>query len=231
MFNPHLKSLEDCFTCYVFDLYYHGKSDWPEHVITHQVIRDTIGAVLVKEKINNFSLLGFSLGGRICISLLSSFPERCQGIFLLAPDGIYRSPWYRLSTHPSSNWLFKYFMWHPSRFDQLINIFDRSGLVDKSLIRFSKKELSTQISRRRVYFTWTNYKPLQIHPEVFKKLLQTSNVICWLYLGSKDEIIHPKSILPLIQPHPNVVVHLLEAKHNHMIQSAIPQIISELTSG
>lgn len=231
VFAPHLEALGTHFTCYMVDLFYHGQSDWPVEKVTHKMIRDTVDPILVEENIRNFSMLGFSLGGRICISLLSIYGERCDQLFLLATDGIYRSPWYRFATAPLFNPLFKYLMWHPKRFDQLLALFDKSGLVPKTLIKFSRKELSTPLSRKRVFYTWTHYKPLQVAPMVFHGLLQSANATCHLYLGTKDSIVQPKNIIPVISPGDHILIRYVESKHNHIIQSAIPQIISELSSG
>ena len=51
--------------------------------------------------VQNFSLAGFSLGGKFALATLEAFPEKTKGIILLAPDGIKTSFWYSLATYPA----------------------------------------------------------------------------------------------------------------------------------
>lgn len=227
-FSIYFSALEKTHTCYSIDLFYHGKSDWPDKKVTKAVLSKTLSAFLDQEGISTFTVVGFSLGGRFCISAFTSFADRIDRVILIAPDGIHQSPWYRIAVSRLFNPLFKFLMAHPSAFDTFVRFFEMTGFVSGTLVKFSKKELSTPENRTRVYFSWTHLKPIQVKPELFATLLHTHKKTCDLILGSKDSIIRPEKLLPLIPRTSSIQLHTLHAKHHHMIAAAFPLIISLL---
>ncbi len=227
-FSTYFSDFEKTHTCYSFDLFYHGKSDWPDKKVTKTILSNTLSAFLEQEGISNFTVVGFSLGGRFCISAFTSFAGRIDRVILIAPDGIHQSPWYRIAVSRLFNPLFRFLMAHPSAFDAFVRFFEKTGFVSGTLVKFSKKELSTLENRKKVYFSWTYLKPLQVQPGVFATLLHTHQKTCDLILGSKDSIIRPEKLLPLIPRTSSIRVHTLHAKHHHMITAAFPVIISLL---
>ncbi len=108
-FRHIAKQLSGQYTLYTFDLFFHGKSIWPfkDNPLTKNFLAGMMSAFLEKEKINQFSLMGFSMGGKMVLSLLEQFPDRVEQLILIAPDGIKTSFWYSLATYPG--WTKQYF--------------------------------------------------------------------------------------------------------------------------
>ena len=89
--------------CFIaIDLPFHGETEWNEGLdFTWEDLRDIISEITNdKNQISNnkITLLGFSLGGRIGLSLYQAIPDRIKKVVLLAPDGLKVNFWYWLST-------------------------------------------------------------------------------------------------------------------------------------
>ncbi len=102
-FSSLATSLEKNYTVYSFDLFYHGRSHWPdsEQPLSKEFWKEMITAFLQEQQIDRFSLVGFSLGGKFVLATLEALPERTDEILFIAPDGIRTSFWYSLATYPS----------------------------------------------------------------------------------------------------------------------------------
>jgi len=97
IFEP---SLGDKFTVYSFGLLYHHKYHAvdEETIFTVAILKKFINSFLTTIDKDRFSLLGFSLGGRLCLKIIEVFAPLIEKAFLLAPEGIRINPWYRLIT-------------------------------------------------------------------------------------------------------------------------------------
>src|SRR6266487_4172329 len=70
------------------DLPFHGKTVWNEglnfiHTELVEIIKE-----ISELKNQKLSIIGFSLGGRIVLSLYQAMPEQIEKLILLAPDGL-----------------------------------------------------------------------------------------------------------------------------------------------
>src|SRR5687767_14790044 len=69
--------LRDTYTIYAIDLPYHGATEWSENrEFTHIDLQEVIKAIIPGSQ--KWSLMGFSLGGRICLSLYQCDPARVE---------------------------------------------------------------------------------------------------------------------------------------------------------
>lgn len=214
--------------CYMIDIYYHGGSSGNNERLTKKTWEQSFSKFLDEEKIHRFTLVGFSLGGRFCISTAMSFPKFTRALILIAPDGIYLSPWYKIANSTLGNRIFKYLMDNPERFDQLINFCKWSRLAPGYLIRFTEKTLNTYTQRQLVYKTWTYFYPLQHAMSAFMNMLKVNQQGIYLILGEKDKLVPPNKILPKIRGIKSLEYHLIPAKHHQMITQSIPYVISIL---
>ena len=57
-----------------------------------------LGLFLEKENIEDFHVMGFSLGARLALTSFEMFPSKVKKLYLLAPDGIQDSIWFRIAT-------------------------------------------------------------------------------------------------------------------------------------
>src|SRR5215831_2285952 len=83
--------LGDEFSLLCIDLPFHGKTEWNEgtHFTPYELV------LIINEILQQFPesgpkiyLMGFSLGGRIALSLFETIPEKIGSLILLAADGL-----------------------------------------------------------------------------------------------------------------------------------------------
>ncbi|MEQ8553936.1 MAG: alpha/beta hydrolase [Cyclobacteriaceae bacterium] len=215
-------------TCYSIDIYYHGNSQRGNEKLTFRQWEISFRNFLEKESIQSFILLGFSLGGRFALATAYIFPTLTSGIFLIAPDGVFQSPWYRLANSLPGNLLFKYLMNHPPAFDWLVNIFKKTGIISKPLARFVEAALHAPQQRKQVYHTWTYFYPLQLKPGSIARCFNQHEIPVHVILGEKDKIIPPKKVLLKLSSIKDLRSVIVNARHHQMITESTPYVISVL---
>src|SRR5438552_14687033 len=106
------------------DLPFHGKTVWNEGLnFTHkdllEILKEILSQTNRQPAVSNekLSIMGFSLGGRIVLSLYQAMPGQIEKLILLAPDGLKVNFWYWLATQTwFGNKLFYFTMKHPDWF-------------------------------------------------------------------------------------------------------------------
>lgn len=230
VFDRLTKSLARHYTFYVFDLYFHGQSEWAHEEKTLSKIEwsETMQLFLTENNINRFSIAAFSLGGKFALTLFEFFPTRVDEIFLIAPDGIKTNFWYNLATYPLLlRKLFKSMILHPQRFVSIAEFLNRVGVVDKGLIRFAEYQMSNEEKRKRVYYSWVVFRHLK--PDV-KKITNEINahaVKFTLVVGKYDNVIQPRNMLPFLKQIKNSRFEILESGHTGLINQSIPFFIEQ----
>ena len=215
-------------TCYAIDIYYHGKSKRENHPLLLKQWKTFFQQFLEKENIKSFTLIGYSLGGRFVIATSTLFPHTTEHIFLLAPDGVFQSPWYRLANTILGNKLFKYLMSHAIVFNRLVDVLRKTGIVSKSLGRFVETILNSEQQRIRVYQTWTYFHSLQIKPKVIATCFNQYQIPVYAIVGYQDKIIPPQKVLPKLSSIKHLKSIILNARHHQIIHESIPYIISAI---
>ena len=73
-------------------------------------------------------VLGFSLGGRIALSLYQAQPENVEKLILLAPDGLIVNFWYWFSTQTwIGNNIFSFSMKYPGWFFAFLKMVNKTN--------------------------------------------------------------------------------------------------------
>lgn len=220
VFEDNSNQLTQTYTCYLFDLFFHGDSTWGygETVLTKGFWNELISAFLIENKIDRFSLAGFSLGGRFVFATLEAHPDKVERVYLLAPDGVKTNFWYNLATYPVAfRKLFKSMILHPNRFYSIAHFINRLGFVDKGLIRFAETQMRTEEMRSRVYYSWVVYRELQFNMSVVAHLIQKYSIESSLIVGQHDKVITLNNMRKLLRHLPSCKVTILDTGHNGII--------------
>lgn len=223
-----ISSVNSFYTIYNFDLIFHGKSLYPNKSIYPKEWKEHFEVFLQQEGINHFSIAAFSLGGRFALTTYDLFSKRIDQIILVAPDGIYKSIWFQIATSTLGNPLFKYLMLHPSKFNGLLKIVENLGLATSQIVRFAQKELSQKENRKRVYRSWTYFKPLQPNLSSIAKKVNALKTPFHVVLGSRDHIIPVAEIKSKTKKITSIQYHILPLKHHQLIDGAktlIPSLL------
>lgn len=230
IFDSWVQIIGDAYTIFAFDLFYHGNSIRDHSKLSKHEWASYLNTFLEQEQIDQFSIVGFSLGGRFAISSALSFPNRTDELILIAPDGIFLTIWFKLATNPSIRWLFKYLMLNPEKLDKLIRLNDRYKLVSPYLGDFVRKEMGDAANRKRVYISWNYFKSLGYSKKRLIRLFSDASFKRRVILGDMDHVIKPNKILPLIQQMGNFQIDILPMKHHQLIKPEVAQLIVNETS-
>lgn len=236
-FQSFAELLGDYYTIYAFDLFFHGQSKGlggtnafsDADVVTKTLWRDLIHDFLAKNNIGKFDVVGFSIGGRFALATIEAFPNCVDKTFLIAPDGIREHIIYTLATRyrPTR----KLFGWVLDNPDLLINtagMFEKMGLIHKSLIRFTQYMLSDREKQKIIYRSWLAFRMLKFHiPSLYQKLGKTE---IYLFIGKYDKLLKVKDVQVLADLLPAEHYFLLAAGHSTLVEKSsliIKNLIAE----
>ncbi|MFN8345485.1 MAG: alpha/beta fold hydrolase [Spirosomataceae bacterium] len=219
-FMPLVEALSDRYTFHLFDLPFHGQSPaLPTEKLTIDEWKAVIAAFLAENNIQKFSVTGFSMGGKFALATLQLFPERTEACWLMAPDGITESPWYRLATRFwLSKRLFRFFVSNSNRFRKLASPLVRLGAVKKSAVKFAEATLATAEQRERVYRSWIGFSLIRADMKQVAQLVKKTNIDVRIFLGKYDALLPAHYVLPLTQQLPELKPIILKTGHHRLIE-------------
>ena len=201
--------------CFIaFDLPFHGSTVWNEGKYVYpEQLKDII---LKCPEIGNkpFILLGYSIGGRLALTLLPFFAKRIIRLVLLAPDGFYVHPVYWFATHTKfGNNLLKRVTSNPKRFLQVLNFSQSKLIVPKSSLKFTKSVLENQNLRQTLYQAWTGFS--RFMPSIAKliPLIHVNQLRVILVYGKYDSTIKMAPGRIFHQKVPSSTLLVLETGH------------------
>ena len=222
-FDPILRQLQNDFTIFSFDIYYHGKSHWlpSGKELTKVEWKEIIQSILEKHEIETFSLLCFSMGGKFALSLVETIPHSVDKIIFMAPDGIKTSFWYSLATYPLLfQGYFKSMIVKPIRFFGLLSFFKKLGLVEKGISKFAASQMNSAKKRRRVYYSWVVFKKLTFNMKQLAETIIQNNIEVVMILGKHDKIITEQGMDRLLNKLPHYKIEIIDSGHNDLIKKA-----------
>jgi pimeloyl-ACP methyl ester carboxylesterase len=202
------KYVGDDYTFYAIDLPFHGKTEWKEGwlftykdllQIIHEIFEQNnfsgrAGSISDTAQTPNskFSVLGFSLGGRIALSLYQANPENIKKIVLLAPDGLKVNVWYWFATQTFiGNRIFAFSMKNPGWFLEFLRVANKLGLVNASVFKFVNYYIGNNEARQLLYQRWTTLRKLKPNLIRIKNLIRQYKTPTRLLYGKYDRIILP----------------------------------------
>ncbi|REJ83761.1 MAG: alpha/beta fold hydrolase [Bacteroidetes bacterium] len=212
------------YTIIALNLFYHGKSkplnDGAALNFNSEDLIIFFKKLLEEIKCERFSMLGFSLGGRIILDLLPKFAERIDRILLLAPDGLVISKWYLFITHTYfGKYLFKRVIKKPNRFFRIARFIRATGLLKEKQYKFALANFDTPEKRRKVYNVWMIFRNiLPVYPEI-KSVLSRHNIQITIFFGKFDTII-PASFADQFRKKTKAEIRVKELNTGHNLMKA-----------
>jgi pimeloyl-ACP methyl ester carboxylesterase len=187
------------YTFYAIDLPFHGITEWKEEsLFTIDDLKKIIETITKDEDSelrtpgSELSLLGFSLGGRIALSLYQRMPDQIEKLVLLAPDGLKVNFWYWLSTQTwPGRKFFAFTMKHPWWFFGFLKLLNKLKLVNASIFKFVNYYIGDAEARQLLYKRWTCLRKLKPNLYRIKNYIRLSNTSVRLVYGQHDRIILP----------------------------------------
>lgn len=225
VFETLTEALSTSFTLYAFDLFFHGQSKWnqDEQTLEKEMWREIMLQFLTENKVDHFSVLGFSLGGKFALASVELFPDRIEQVILLAPDGIKTNFWYSLATYPFLlRRFFKSMILKPGRLHTITSLLHTLHVVDNGLLRFAETQMDTQEKRERVYYSWVVFRHLKFEMKAIARILETHSMRLTLIVGKHDKIITTENMNHLLCHLQDYQFEVLDTGHNGVIAGSIP---------
>ncbi|MEO8116242.1 MAG: alpha/beta hydrolase [Bacteroidota bacterium] len=225
------KILGDEYCIIAPDLPLHGGTQWNEKKLFQSsdilqwipLMYEEAGKPLpVKNKIH---LLGYSMGGRLALSIFTASPQDFEKIVLFCPDGLHENFWHFISTQTlAGNFLFDKTMQHPGWFFKLMEGAYQVKLLNKSIYKFAHHYLDDPKARELLYKRWTLFRKFTPAISIVKKNILKYKIPLTLVFGSYDRIILSGRSDYLKKNNPEVKVFILDAGHQLLREKYGPEI-------
>jgi pimeloyl-ACP methyl ester carboxylesterase len=227
------------FTIIAFDLPFHGKTTLDTAAIFS--VKELLDIIKrcpeIQEK--KFGLLGYSMGGRIALSVYEAAPFKVECIILLAPDGLVVNPWYRFATRTiAGKKIFRYTMLHPGWFLGLLNFSKRLNLVNQSVWKFVQSQVGDLEVRKKIYAVWMAFRQFSPDLKTIRRQILEHQSPVYMLFGQYDRIITPNkgiAFVKSIQPYGKIKIiesghQLLHPRNLNAITEAITTCYREKTA-
>jgi pimeloyl-ACP methyl ester carboxylesterase len=217
--------LGDRFTMIAVDLPFHGRTNWQEGLLFD--VADLLAIIHTINPIHHpFSLLGYSMGGRVAMQVLQSVPQQVAKLVLVAPDGLHKNKWQWLATRTrTGNRLFSFTMRNPSWMIKLIDLGGKLGLYDKSLLRFVHYYLDDAEQRRILFRRWTAMRKFRPRRHLLKEMIITRRIPVHILFGRYDRVILAKHGIHFSKHAENLIqVTEIEAGHQLLKEKHVSMI-------
>jgi pimeloyl-ACP methyl ester carboxylesterase len=185
--------LGNMFTIVAIDIPFHGLTQWKDELIFNpkyltQFLLD-IRRELKKDSMK-FSILGFSMGGRIALYLTQLLPDKVERLVLLAPDGLSFNfwRWFGSETWIGSK-LLHYTINHPGWLKWLINKAEKWRVIHRSLADFIRYYIDDDEHRKILYRRWISMRKFSPALAKLKSLISKNNIQVRMLFGAFDRVI------------------------------------------
>lgn len=202
------------------NLFAHGNSTFPEDRIENNPItksewNDLLEAFLTHLNIDKFHLLGYSMGGRICLSTMEIMPHRILDFLLIAPDGLKQNWLYRFASGTAlGRKIYRSIIDKPQWLFRLAHILNKLGILNNKLYRFVHVHLDTREKRQLVHDAWLIYKKLFPNVRLVAETIIHYRLRGRLIFGQYDSVIPPRLSLRLTtKTGKQVETHLIKTGH------------------
>ncbi len=171
------------------DLPFHGKTIWRDGLsFEEEDLRKIVEQIIPPDQ--PFFLMGFSLGGRMALSLYQLVPAKVERLILLAPDGLKVNRWYWLATQTwLGNRFFAFTMKRPGWFFFQLKILNKLKLVNSSIFKFVNYYIGDDEVRQLLYTRWTTLKKIKPALSRIKMHILENKTKTRLLYGKHDRII------------------------------------------
>jgi len=202
------------YTLIAIDFPFHGKTKWNEGFeFTPDDLQEIINGIVPLE-LQTISMLGYSMGGRIALTMLQQFPSKTDSVVLIAPDGLHKNFWYWFSTQTSmGNKLFDYTMKKPWWFFSGMTFLTKFRLLNKSIFKFAHTYLDDDRERMMLYKRWTTMRKFVPQSAIITAALRKYKIPLKMLFGSYDRIILAERSTSLDKTNDTITVKKIKAGH------------------
>jgi len=238
MRGTQFRVLESAFSSkykiYSFDLFFHGETELrdsslstvrkglnPQEYGNH--IRDFINSLNTDNK--KISLLSYSMGSLMALSVLENLPESIDSVFFIAPDGFKPN---KLLQIGSRNLLINRFLYKmvysPKTINLLLDFILKLKYIDSSLHYILRNECKTTETRLAGYNSITYHAKLSFEQNRIAELLNNNEINSFFYFGATDILFPAKIGIGFSKKLKNSKLMVLQEGHD-LVNETLNEII------
>jgi len=232
MFSPLKNSLGKHYTIYSFDFAYHGKTEWNEsHGFTKAEFLKFLDAFMRHHHFNKISLMGFSMGGRIVLSVIPDLAEKLKDVILIAPDGIEERIYYRsfMAGKPGEA-VFREILRHPKLLIAAADAFSKIGLTKKYLAEYMKNYWADERIREKLFNVWLSMRTYRANLDRIKAASEKRYPKIFLLWGNHDRMIPSRLAHYFKQKVPQCELKMVDGGHfivNEKLNHALNELLKD----
>jgi pimeloyl-ACP methyl ester carboxylesterase len=209
--------LGNTYTIFAVDLFYHGKTKLNAKKIksfTNEQLKDIIAGFITHLKAQKFSVIGYSMGGKIALFTLQNFNEKIENSFLLAPDGLKMIFWnWWVTKTKTGKYTYGYTIKKPQLVYNIAKIGTSTRILPQKIEKFVELNFGRKGIRLKIYRVWQLYKNINIDTEKINNNFKEKNKEILIFGGYKDPIIKIKFLKDFTKK--NRTFKLIELKAGH----------------
>ncbi len=200
------------------NLFFHGKSNLnPPVALNENDWKLYLDKLFLKESVERFSVIGYSMGGRFALTTLQHFAAQMDYLYLIAPDGLVEGNWYRFATgSKTQRLLFKTVLRSYPSFLAIAKSLSNMGVLNKGLLKFAQVHLQSKEERNRVFNSWICFRKLVLSPKKLHKISLQHKVTVRIILGNYDRVIPVKRIVPKLIISPFITLQKVDITHHKL---------------
>ena len=229
-FDLFVPYLQQRYTIVSVDLPNHGSSAWADDAVLSRPQLKTLAHKLMADHgVRKLSLLGYSMGGRVCLALVELMPECIDKVTLLATDGLTVNNYYYFFT---GTWLgkkmFSNMLQHPGKYFAFLRQMKKWKLVNESQYKFVMHYLESEQDRIHIARRWPALRMIIPSPAGLKRLIQKHGIQVTMFMGRFDRIMPPELAQKFRSGLSTVQLHILEKGHRIFDESNASDIAQSL---
>lgn len=183
--------------------------------------------------LERISLLGFSLGSKVILSMVPVIPLPLEQVVLVSPDGLRIHPLYRFCIYnPLGRGLFKAVLRWPSGFLFVLRMLYHLKIADAFKYQFVKRQFEQPEQRKLLERVWLGYAALRPKINALATHSTTTATNWHLIWGKKDTILPVSLSERFMQEVPGAKLHLVDGGHRLLNKpgNSVEQLIRSLLS-
>ncbi len=193
VFDPFRPYITDVYTVISFDLPHHGKSKWSEGIpLGLNDLVSLVEAIRKKYNADKVSLLGYSMGGRVCMTIVAQKPEWVDKVVLIATDGLKINRLYYFCTRTYiGRLLFRKMVEKPGLYFRFLDWMKKTTRLDAGRHKFVTQHFQSPEHRRFLIEVWLGTKELIPDLPALKRAILKYRIPVFIFMGVYDRIMPP----------------------------------------
>jgi pimeloyl-ACP methyl ester carboxylesterase len=182
-------------------------------------------------QVDKVSLIGYSIGGRICLNVLERQPNWIAEVFLLASDGLKKDRVFRLATRNRiGNKIFNVVSEKPRSFLATVDRLHQWHLLSDTKHRFVHNIFDDAKRRKQGQQVWNATSKLIAHKPIIHYNAKKYDVPLHLVMGRHDRLFPPELGERFIRDLKNADLQVLPAGHNFTDAATMLQVADIILS-